>query len=466
MAQISFIHYNDILEAQRFDAEYFKPEYLEYEYKINELNYFQLGDRFITSLITDGDHGNPEYVEEGVDYIKVEQLSDIDLDLSEVHKVSTKCVQQQSSSNFVDKFDILLSMKGTLGKTTIVLNDYYAILNRDIAKIQIKQENINPFYVLMYLRSKYGYSFIEKFSSGAVQKGLYLNKIMKIKIPLLKKTLQQKIEKAVMLAYKDNTVSKELYQEAEQLLLSELKLIDCESGHKLTFETTSKKVFQSSRFDAEYFQPKYEEIVEHIENYYNGFNSVKNIIEFNNTNYKPDENKVYRYIALADISSQGYIESYEEKSGKELPSRARRKVKTNDVIISSIEGSLSSCAIVEEEHNDYLCSTGFYVMRSEVLTPEVLLVLFKTDIIQSLLKRGSNGTILAAITKAEIEQLTLPLIDEKVQAKISEKIKKSALLRKESKHLLELAKRSVEVAIEEGEEKALKLIEKEIKEYV
>jgi len=265
MAQISLIHYNDILEAQRFDAEYYKPEYLEYEYKINELNYFELGDNFITSLITDGDHGNPEYTQKGIDYIKVEQLTDIDLDLSKVHKVSAKCVQQQSRSNFVEKFDILLSMKGTLGKTTIVLNDYYAILNRDIAKIKIKQKNINPFYVLMYLRSKYGCSFIEKFSSGAVQKGLYLNKIMKIKIPILQKKLQQKIEKVVMLAYEDNTLSKELYKKAEHLLLSELNLIDYKSEHKLTFETTSNKIVQASRFDAEYFQPKYEEIVEHIE---------------------------------------------------------------------------------------------------------------------------------------------------------------------------------------------------------
>jgi len=130
------------------------------------------------------------------------------------------------------------------------------------------------------------------------------------------------------------------------------------------------------------------------------------------------------------------------------------------VIISSIEGSLSSCAIVGEEHNDYLCSTGFYVMRSEVLTPEVLLVLFKSDIIQNLLKRGSNGTILAAITKAEIEQLVLPLIDIKVQAKVSDNIKTGSRLRKESKHLLELAKKSVEIAIEESEEKAMKLIER------
>jgi len=62
-----------------------------------------------------------------------------------------------------------------------------------------------------------------------------------------------------------------------------------------------------------------------LKNYSSGFDSVKNIIEFNSANYKPEDNKTYRYIALADISSQGYIESYDERLGKDLPSRARKK---------------------------------------------------------------------------------------------------------------------------------------------
>lgn len=36
MAQISIIKYKDILEARRFDAEYFKPEYLEIEKKLKK----------------------------------------------------------------------------------------------------------------------------------------------------------------------------------------------------------------------------------------------------------------------------------------------------------------------------------------------------------------------------------------------------------------------------------------------
>ena len=38
MAQISIIKYSDIREAHRFDAEFFKPEYLEIEKKLKPIN--------------------------------------------------------------------------------------------------------------------------------------------------------------------------------------------------------------------------------------------------------------------------------------------------------------------------------------------------------------------------------------------------------------------------------------------
>ena len=39
MPQISCIKYADVLEARRYDAEYFKPEYLEIEEKLQSKNY-------------------------------------------------------------------------------------------------------------------------------------------------------------------------------------------------------------------------------------------------------------------------------------------------------------------------------------------------------------------------------------------------------------------------------------------
>jgi len=450
MAQISTIKYSDVLEARRYDAEYFKPEYLAVEKEITTIGYLELGNKKASLLITDGDHGNPEYSDDKNDicYIKVEQLGDIDIELLNSPRVTKACAKYQSKTNFTEKFDILLSMKGTIGKTCIVIDETPAILNRDVAKIQINKELLNPFYVLVYFKTRLGKSFTEKFASGAVQRGLYLNKIQKIKIPLLPLTFQSQIEDSVKEAYQKQTESKQLYQEAEELFLTEIGLSGYKVKNALAFETTKKEIDEAGRYDSEYFQPKYEEIIEKVEKYDGGFDVVGQIIDFKDRNFTPKLDKRYKYLALSNVSSQGYIQDYQEELGKDLPSRARRKINTGDIIISSIEGSLSSCALVEEEFDDSLCSTGFFVINSGKINSETLLILFKSNIIQELMQRGSKGTILTAISKSELEQIKIPVVKLDIQKQIAAKIQESHKLRKESKELLEEAKKKVEEEIE------------------
>ena len=147
--------------------------------------------------------------------------------------------------------------------------------------------------------------------------------------------------------------------------------------------------------------------------------------------------------------------------GSELPTRARRIVHTGQVIISSIEGSLQSCALVTPEYDGALCSTGFYVVDSDVYNSETLLMLFKSPMIQSLMKRGCSGTILSSISENELRKIPLPYIDSQTQQTISEHVRKSFALRKESERLISLAVKSVETAIESDEHSAMKLIQNE-----
>ena len=46
--------------------------------------------------------------------------------------------------------------------------------------------------------------------------------------------------------------------------------------------------------------------------------------------------------------------------GDQAPSRARRILKENDVIVSSVKGSLEKVALVDKEYDGSLASTGFF----------------------------------------------------------------------------------------------------------
>jgi len=116
---------------------------------------------------------------------------------------------------------------------------------------------------------------------------------------------------------------------------------------------------------------------------------------------------------------------------------------------------------VDAEYDGALCSTGFHRFSSRDINPETLLLLFKSRPVQRLMKRGCSGTILCGILPGELKHVPIPLIREAVQKELALKVRSSFSARSESKRLLELAKRAVEVAIEEGEAAGMALLNAE-----
>jgi restriction endonuclease S subunit len=215
----------------------------------------------------------------------------------------------------------------------------------------------------------------------------------------------------------------------------------------------------TGRLDAEYYQKKYDDYLSLIYNYNNGFQKLASACNLKDNNYNPSENTLYKYIELSNIGKSGEVNGCTEELGKDLPSRARRIVNTGDVVISSIEGSLQSCAVISKEYDNALCSTGFYVIKSDKINSETLLVLFKSEPMQAIMKQNCSGTILTAMNKDEFLNIPIPLIDPKKQKQIAALIEESFQLKTESERLLEVAKKAVEMAIEQNEKAALDYID-------
>jgi restriction endonuclease S subunit len=189
-----------------------------------------------------------------------------------------------------------------------------------------------------------------------------------------------------------------------------------------------------------------------IKNYSNGYELLQTACNQKDDNYTPANTQEYKYIELSDVGKVGNVTGCTKAQGIELPTRARRKVNANDVIISSIEGSLESCALITNDYDNALCSTGFYVLNSAKINSETLLVLFKSELMQNILKQNCSGTILTAINKTEFQNIYIPLIDNNIQQKIADLIEECFYLRRESERLLEDAKYVVEREIEKGNE--------------
>jgi restriction endonuclease S subunit len=151
----------------------------------------------------------------------------------------------------------------------------------------------------------------------------------------------------------------------------------------------------------------------------------------------------------------GTIDNFTPMQGKELPSRGRMLIKKDDVVMSSLNGSLSKIALITSDDKNIIGSTGFFVLRKKEYEPEVALVLLKSKPIQTLLGRQGQGTILSAIPKSSLSRVVLPKPNPTIQKKIKELVLTAHKEKEEAKALLEKAKRAVEIFVEKDEKEAM-----------
>lgn len=446
----------------RIESEYFKKEYRILKdtllAKPHELLLYFLKQPVQTGHTPSMQ--NPSFYSGEIKFIKTDNLRDNFIKPFYNHYLSTDG-NNEIKRTFLKEQDIITTIIGAthdiVARSCIINKEILpANINQNIALIRANKEKISPEFLNIYLNTRFGKKYLHYLSRQMEQVNLNCREVEQLIVPILSNAFQIEIENKVIKAHIDKERARKLYERAEAIILETLKFKD----YKPNNDPINKKGFKESflstgRLDAEYYQKKYEDYLRLIQNYLNGFGLLSSVCNLKDSNYNPEDDKEYKYIELADIGKTGDITGCTLAEGIELPTRARRVVKTNDVIISSIEGSLENCALVSEEYNNALCSTGFYVINSRQINSETLLVLFKSEPMQKILKQNCSGTILTAINKTEFQNIPVPLIKIEIQKQIKEKISESFMLKKQSEQLLETAKRAVEIAIEENEEKAL-----------
>ena len=462
--EIVEINYSDLKEEYsklRLDAEFYKKEFVQFTKTIKKRDFLKIGQ---VSFVTDGIHESIDFDKKSdINLISAKSPKENYFDLTSNHHISSKQNQKNPRTELQEN-DVIISTVGTIGNCAVVRKNILpANSDRHVGIVRIK-EKIKPYFLSTFLLSKYGRFQTLRESTGNVQLNLFIYKIKELIIPKLPEVFQTKVEDLCSLAYDNRIESKQTYTKAENILLQEIGLQDfTPSKAPVNIKSFKDSFATSGRLDAEYYQPKYDDYLKLIESYSNGSETIATICNLNIKSFKPEDKKKYNYIELSNVGKTGDINGCTVNFGKELPSRARRKVNTGDVIISSIEGSLQSCALVTKEYDNALCSTGFYVINSDFINSESLLVLFKSELMQNILKQNCSGTILTGLNKDDFLSIKIPKIIKSKQLKIADLIEQSFTLKKQSEHLLKVAKKAVEIAIEENEQIALQFIAKERK---
>ena len=334
-----------------------------------------------------------------------------------------------------------------------------ASIPRSVAIIRIiNTKELVPQYLSIFMNSKFGTFQSIRYRAGNSQPMLALEKIAQFLIPVIDYSLQIKIAELYDSAYRLRAESKALYTEAEQLLLQELDLVNFKpSTENIAIKKLSESFTATGRLDAEYYQLKYEEIEKAISKYKLGYDSIGSLFKLSKQTFKVYRDKLYEYVEIGSINvSSGEI-TPELIMGIELPANAKRKLKVGQVIVSKVRTYRSGIAIIDKD--DYVGSGAFSILEKKPngkMNKETLFLFLKSDLFLEWSLKPNTGTSYPVILDEDILNFNIPIIDINTQNIIADKIHQSFALKKESKHLLSIAKEAVEMAIEQSEEIAIK----------
>lgn len=123
------------------------------------------------------------------------------------------------------------------------------------------------------------------------------------------------------------------------------------------------------------------------------------------------------YAEIGDVTLEDGIKKTESFLFKNAPSRARRKTKMGDIIVSTVRTYLKAIAIVDQK--GLIVSTGFAVLEPINVSAKYLGYALKTDYFTSSVSANSNGINYPSITSESLINLKIPTCDKETQEKIS-----------------------------------------------
>ena len=461
--EISEVRLSEIDLGDRFDAEYFSKQDLAIATMLkkrgsDELRAFGefVASAFYPAATELYSVGDVPFIR-CVDCISYPVVTHRQDNLFE--RIPSAFVVNNKGVSSLNRGEIVITKVGSPCYASIVHEHDSVALSRTVMGIA-KIHGIDPYYLLAFLRSKYGFLQLMRQRELTIQYQLTLERVKRVLVFKPSIEFQARIRELVYQFIDCERKAATQYLESEKALLSELSF----SGWAPTTQSVSVKKYSdfisAGRFDAEYFQPKYDELFALLDKCTTrplggntGLVDIQRSIEPGSDAYA---DKGVPFVRIADFTEMG-ITPPEIHISPDICADSPRPRK--DTILLSKDGSVGIAYKVEDDL-DVVTSSGILhlTVKDEAVLPDYLTLVLNSKIVRLQAERDAGGSIIQHWKQSEIERVRIPLLPLPRQRALAAKVQSSFALRAESRRLLEKAKTMVETAIEQGEGKVSSLI--------
>lgn len=373
---------------------------------------------------------------EGVPVVKVEDMNgDRTINTNDLSRVAPSTSQQYARTILKAK-DILISIKGTIGRIAEVPPELDGgNITRDSALIRLRDKSSNEF-MMLYLESELAQLQMTLHSRGAAVKGINLSDLREVKIPIIDKENQEVIVKRYEnIAIIANSKIKKLiiaehkktWRRIDTIFAEELGYKDFVAEEKIIVFLRDSGT--AGRLDISANHPNYTALVSQIRKSRNS-GILFDLVEVSEDRFNPDEHtgQEINYLAIGDIDGiSGRIIAPQTMMAEELPSRARRLIHEDDILLGIAGASTGTENMVifpvTGEQEGWVATTGFLVLRpKDGVDIHYVCTLLKAPFVLRQIRALLTSPAMPTISENDVLQLTVPATDSDTRAEVLREI--------------------------------------------
>jgi len=307
---------------------------------------------------------------------------------------------------------------------------------------------IDPYFLTAFLNCDYGRFQTSREATGNVQRHLFIDKLRELQIPLL--ACSAEVSRQTRAAYDNRRKSAACIEAAETRLAEELGLSHPDLTPQKCYSRRFRDLQEEGRFDAEYFNPKYQRIIKRLREDGRALAEIATLAERPFNPGERTKSSTFRYIEIGSLTGDGEAEP-EIVEIADTPSRATWIVKPGDIITSTVRPIRRLSAMIRDDQDGCVCSSGFAVLTpkagAERVESEVLLTFLRLPVICQILDLNTTASMYPAIPIHRLMSIPIMIPDKTARKQIVAKVQESIAFRRNSLRLLDQAKSTIEQAI-------------------
>ena len=378
------------------------------------------------------------YADSGVKFLRILNVEDGEILEGDLKYITPEVHHGQLQRSQLEEDDVLMTITGRVGSAAVVGEDQLpANINQHLVRMRIDQTRCRPAFLSEWLNSPAGLELSNRYVSGGTRSALDYEAIRNVRVPVPNSLQVQDRLLAVMNEARSERKAKLAEADAllagvDEFVLDALGVLPPPEDSRRVFATRGQ--VDSGRFDPHYHLPRFARIEDALSR--TQCERLGDIVEFSKETWKPQDHtqSVFRYIEISTVSPQTGEASWDEVPTEEAPSRARMKVRTDDIIVSLTRPHHGSIAHLGPDFDGCIASTGFAVIRSVAtrLHREYLWSVLRSRVcLSQMLQRASGGNY-PAILESELAKLLVPVPNKEVQIRIAAEVQRR---QDESRHL-------------------------------